>query len=86
MLNNTEEHSDFTATSVTITADPKHLGARISLAAVLHTWGSPITHHPHAHVVVPGGGLSPDGSRWIACKPGFFPPVRVWRQTGSRKP
>jgi hypothetical protein len=59
------------------TADPKHLGARIGLTAVLHTWGSALTHHPHVHVVVPGGGLAPDGSRWIACKPGFFLPVRV---------
>ena len=58
-------------------ADPKHLGARIGLTAVLHTWGSALTHHPHLHVIVPGGGLSPDGSRWIACKPGFFLPVRV---------
>ena len=64
-------------TLTTIAADPKHLGARIGLTAVLHTWGSALTHHPHVHVVVPGGGLSPDGSRWIACKPGFFLPVRV---------
>ena len=64
-------------TLITIAADPKHLGARIGLTAVLHTWGSALTHHPHAHVIVPGGGLSPDGSRWIACKPGFFLPVRV---------
>ena len=56
---------------------PEHLGARIGLTAVLHTWGSALTHHPHVHVVVPGGGVSPDGSRWIACKPGFFLPVRV---------
>ena len=61
----------------TIAADPKHLGARIGLTAVLHTWGSALTHHPHIHVSVPGGGLSPDGSRWIACKPSFFLPVRV---------
>jgi Putative transposase/Transposase zinc-binding domain len=61
----------------TIAADPKHLGARIGLTAVLHTWGSALTHHPHVHVIVPGGGLAPDGSRWIACKPGFFLPVRV---------
>src|ERR1700675_3536713 len=60
-----------------IAADPKHLGARIGLTAVLHTWGSALTHHPHVHVIVPGGGLTPDGSRWIACKPGFFLPVRV---------
>jgi hypothetical protein len=64
-------------TLITIAADPKHLGARIGLTAVLHTWGSALTHHPHLHVIVPGGGLSPDGSRWIACKPGFFLPVRV---------
>ncbi len=64
-------------TLTTIAADPKHLGARIGLTAVLHTWASALTHHPHVHVIVPGGGLSPDGSRWIACKPGFFLPVRV---------
>src|SRR5690349_7302662 len=64
-------------TLLTIAADPKHLGARIGLTAVLHTWGSALTHHPHVHMVVPGGGLSPDGSRWIACRPGFFLPVRV---------
>jgi len=60
-----------------IAADPKHLGARIGLTAVLHTWGSALTHHPHIHVIAPGGGLSPHHSRWIACKPGFFLPVRV---------
>ncbi len=64
-------------TLTTIAADPKHLGARIGLTAVLHTWGSALTHHPHVHIIVPGGGLSPDGSRWVACKPGFFLPVRV---------
>src|SRR4051812_12259448 len=64
-------------TLLTIAADPKHLGARIGLTAVLHTWGSALTHHPHVHIIVPGGGLAPDGSRWIACKPGFFLPVRV---------
>ena len=64
-------------TLTTIAADPKHLGARVGLTAVLHTWGSALTHHPHVHVIVPGGGLSPDGSRWIACKSGFFLPVRV---------
>ena len=64
-------------TLLTIAADPKHLGARIGLTAVLHTWGSALTHHPHVHVIVPGGGLSPDSSRWIACKGGFFLPVRV---------
>jgi hypothetical protein len=64
-------------TLTTIAADPKHLGARIGLTAVLHTWGSALTHHPHVHVIVPGGGLSPDGSRWIACKRNFFLSVRV---------
>jgi len=62
---------------IRIAGDPKHLGARIGLTAVLHTWGSALTHHPHVHIIVPGGGVSPDGSRWIACKPGFFLPVRV---------
>jgi hypothetical protein len=64
-------------TLITIAADPKHLGARIGLTAVLHTWGSALTHHPHAHIIVPGGGFSPDGQRWIPCRPGFFLPVRV---------
>jgi Putative transposase/Transposase zinc-binding domain len=64
-------------TLITIAADPKHLGARIGLTAVLHTWGSPLTHHPHAHIIVPGGGLSPDGQHWIACRPRFFLPVPV---------
>jgi Putative transposase len=57
--------------------DPKHLGARIGLTAVLHTWGSALTHHPHAHIIVPGGGFSPDRQHWIPCRPGFFLPVRV---------
>jgi hypothetical protein len=61
----------------TIAADPKHLGAEIGLIAVLHTWGQNLHHHPHAHCIVPGGGPSPDGTRWIACRPGFFLPVRV---------
>ena len=60
-----------------IAADPKHLGAEIGFLAILHTWGQNLEHHPHVHGVVPGGGLSPDGSRWIACRPGFFLPVRV---------
>ena len=64
-------------TLITIAADPKHLGARIGITAVLHTWGSAMTHHPHLHMIVPGGGLSADGSRWISCRPGFFLPVRV---------
>ena len=61
----------------TIAADPKHLGAEIGFIAVLHTWGQTLMHHPHLHCVVPGGGVSPDGQRWIACRPGFFLPVRV---------
>jgi len=60
-----------------IAADPKHLGADIGFLAVLHTWGQNLQHHPHVHCVVPGGGLSPDGTRWIACRPRFFLPVRV---------
>ena len=60
-----------------IAADPEHLGAEIGFLAVLHTWGQNLQHHPHVHCVVPGGGLSPDGSRWVACRPGFFLPVRV---------
>jgi hypothetical protein len=61
----------------TIAADPKHLGAEIGLVAVLHTWGQNLHHHPHIHCVVPGGGPSLDGTRWVACRPGFFLPVRV---------
>src|SRR5512134_1473775 len=61
----------------TIAADPKHLGAEIGLVAVLHTWGQTLHHHPHVHCVVPGGGPSLDGTRWVACRPGFFLPVRV---------
>ena len=61
----------------TIAADPKHLGAAIGFFAVLHTWGQTLVHHPHLHCVVPGGGLSLDGTRWIACRPGFLLPVRV---------
>lgn len=64
-------------TLLTIAADPKHLGARIGLTAVLHTWGSALTHHPHVHCIVPGGGLSLDGASWVSCRPGFFLPVRV---------
>jgi putative transposase/transposase-like zinc-binding protein len=60
-----------------IAADPEHLGAEIGILAILHTWGQNLQHHPHVHCVVPGGGLAPDGSRWIACRPGFFLPVRV---------
>jgi hypothetical protein len=61
----------------TIAADPKRLGARVGMTSVLHTWGSALTHHPHVHMIVPGGGLSPRGNRWVACKPGFFLHVRV---------
>jgi len=61
----------------TIAADPQHLGAEIGFFAVLHTWGQTLVHHPHLHCVVPGGGLSPDGTRWVPCRPGFFLPVRV---------
>jgi hypothetical protein len=61
----------------TIAADPKHLGAEIGFFAVLHSWGSNLLHHPHLHCVVPGGGLSPDGTQWISCRPRFFLPVRV---------
>jgi hypothetical protein len=64
-------------TLMTIAADPKHLGARIGILSILHTWGSALTHHPHAHIIVPGGGISLDGERWIACRPNFFLPVRV---------
>jgi len=64
-------------TVLTLAADPKHLGARIGATLVLHTWGSAMTHHPHVHGIVPGGGLSLDGQRWVACRAGFFLPVRV---------
>ena len=64
-------------TLTTIAADPKHLGARIGITSVLHTWGSAMTHHPHVHIIVPGGGISLDGERWVACRSGFFLPVRV---------
>jgi hypothetical protein len=70
----------FRATAETlrqIAADPTHLGAEIGFLAVLHTWGQNLQHHPHVHCVVPGGGLAPDGSRWVPCRPGFFLPVRV---------
>ncbi len=65
------------ATMLTIAADPRHLGARIGITAVLHTWGSAMTHHPHVHMIVPGGGIAPDGSRWISSRPAFLLPVRV---------
>ena len=62
---------------LTIAADPRRLGARIGVTAVLHSWGSAMTHHPHLHCIVPGGGLSADGQSWISCRPRFFLPVRV---------
>ena len=64
-------------TMLTIAADCKHLGARIGITAVLHTWGSAMTHHPHIHMIVPGGGIAPDGERWISSRPAFLLPVRV---------
>jgi len=64
-------------TMIAIAADPKHLGARIGITAVLHTWGSAMTHHPHVHMIVPGGGIAADGSRWVSCRPNFFLPVKV---------
>ena len=64
-------------TMITIAADPKHLGARIGVLSVLHSWGSALTHHPHVHMIVPGGGISLDGTRWVACRPNFFLAVHV---------
>jgi len=64
-------------TLLRIAADPKHLGAKIGVTMVLHTWGSALTHHPHVHCLVPGGGISPDGLRWISCRPGYFLCVKV---------
>ncbi len=72
-------------TLLTIAADPKHLGARIGATLVLHTWGSAMTHHPHVHGIVPGGGLTPDGERWVACRRGFFLPVRVLSRLFRRR-
>ncbi len=72
-------------TLLTIAADPKHLGASIGATLVLHTWGSAMTHHPHVHGIVPGGGLSPDGERWVACRHGFFLPVRVLSRLFRRR-
>lgn len=69
----------------TIAADPKHLGAQIGATLVLHTWGSALTHHPHVHGIVPGGGLSLDGEQWVSCKPGFFLPVRVLSRLFRRR-
>jgi len=64
-------------TMLSIAADPKHLGARIGITAVLHSWGSAMTHHPHVHMVVPGGGISLNAARWISSRPAFLLPVRV---------
>ena len=64
-------------TMLTIAADPRHLVARIGITAVLHTWGSALTHHPHVHMIVPGGGIALDGERWISSRPAFLLPVRV---------
>ena len=64
-------------TMLTIAGDPKHLGARIGITSVLHTWGSTLTHHPHVHMIVPGGGIALDGSRWVSCRSRFFLPWRV---------
>jgi hypothetical protein len=78
----------FTATAETlrtIAADPRHLGAEIGFFAVLHTWGQNLMHHPHLHCVVPGGGLSADGSRWVACRRGFLLPVRVLSRLFRRR-
>ena len=72
-------------TLLTIAADPKHLGARIGATLVLHTWGSALTHHPHVHGIVPGGGIAAAGDRWIACRPGFFLPVRVLSRLFRRR-
>ena len=69
----------------TIAADPKHLGAQIGVTLVLHTWGSALMHHPHVHGIVPGGGLSLDGTRWVACRSGFFLPVRVLSRLFRRR-
>src|SRR6202043_880670 len=64
-------------TLLTIAADPRHLGARIGATAVLHSWGSAMTPYPHVHMIVPGGGISLDGTHWVRCRPGFLLPVRV---------
>jgi hypothetical protein len=69
----------------TIAADPKHLGAQVGVTLVLHTWGSALTHHPHVHGIVPGGGLAAHGERWVRCRPGFFLPVRVLSRLFRRR-
>ena len=72
-------------TLLTIAADSKHLGAQIGATLVLHTWGSALTHHPHVHGIVPGGGIAKDGERWVACRRGFFLPVRVLSRLFRRR-
>ena len=72
-------------TLLTIAADPKHLGAQIGATLVLHTWGSALTHHPHVHGIVPGGGLSSNADRWVACRRDFFLPVRVLSRLFRRR-
>jgi hypothetical protein len=72
-------------TLLTLARDPQHLGAQIGFLAILHTWGQTLHHHPHLHCVVPGGGISPDGSRWISPRPGFFLPVRVLSRLFQKK-
>ena len=72
-------------TMLTIAADPKHLGAHIAITAVLHTWGSAMTHHPHVHMIVPGGGISADGERWVSCRPNFFLHVLVLSRLFRRR-
>ena len=72
-------------TMLTIAADPKRLGARIGITSVLHTWGSALTHHPHVHMIVPGGGLSEDGSRWVSCRKKFFVHVKVLSRLFRRR-
>ena len=71
--------------TLTIAATKRHLGARVGITSVLHTWGSAMTHHPHVHMIVPGGGLSGDGSKWITCRPNFFLPVRVLSRLFRRR-
>jgi hypothetical protein len=71
-------------TTLTIASDPKHLGADIGITAVLHTWGSALTHHPDVHMIAPGGGIAVDGQRWIACRSTFFLPVRVLSRLSRR--
>lgn len=70
---------------LTIAADPEHLGAKIAITSVLHTWGSALMHHPHVHMIVPGGGISPDGTRWIAARPKFLLPVLVLSELFRRR-